>query len=313
MPGRTPGADLADDRQDDVFGLQSLAQPARHLDSQRVRPLSLPESLRRQDMLDLAGADAKGQCSEGAVGARVAVAANDRRARQRDAQLGTDHVHDPLVSALDIVERDAELAAVGPHRLDLLARQRIANIKLVHRSARCGRPWRMSGPGAARGDPPAGARQTPGDSSLREPGAGRCTRSVASSVEVTTWRFHTFSKSVSDISPRRFRRLQRRERLWAGHLPGTASILPIRHATSRWVRSHDHAIYSPRTFPDGQHQHHCSLSYNCGRVAFAQVSGNESAMRTPRLDITPILNRELLTPRESQGSGGIEGHWREFS
>ncbi len=47
------------------------------------------------------------------------------------AQLGTDHVHDPLTAALDIVERDAKLAAVGPHRLDLLARQRVANIELV--------------------------------------------------------------------------------------------------------------------------------------------------------------------------------------
>ena len=96
-----------------------------------LRPQPLPERLRRQDVLDLAGADAEGQRPEGAVGAGVAVAADDRRARQRQAQLGTDHVHDPLMAALDVVERDAELAAVGPHRLDLLARQRVANIELV--------------------------------------------------------------------------------------------------------------------------------------------------------------------------------------
>ena len=65
------------------------------------------------------------------MGAGVAVAADDRRARQRHAQLGTDHVHDPLVPALDIVKRDAKLAAVGPHRLELLARQRVADVELV--------------------------------------------------------------------------------------------------------------------------------------------------------------------------------------
>ncbi len=131
MPGRAAGADLADDRQDDVFGLEARAQPARHLDAQRVRAQPLPERLRRQDMLDLARADPKGQRPKGAVGARVAVAADDRRARQRQAQLGTDHVHNPLLPALDVVERDAKLTAVGPHRLDLLPRQRVANVELV--------------------------------------------------------------------------------------------------------------------------------------------------------------------------------------
>ena len=52
-------------------------------------------------------------------------------ARQRQAQLGTDHMHDPLMAALDVVKRDAKLAAVGPHRLDLPARKRVADVELV--------------------------------------------------------------------------------------------------------------------------------------------------------------------------------------
>ena len=131
MPGRPAGADLADDRQDDVLGLEARPEPAGHLDAQRAGPRALPERLRGQDVLDLAGADPEGQGAEGAVGAGVAVAADDRQAGERQAQLGTDHVDDPLVAALDVVERDAELAAVGPQRLDLPARQRVADVELV--------------------------------------------------------------------------------------------------------------------------------------------------------------------------------------
>ena len=64
-----------------------------------VGPSPLPEGLRRQDVLDLAGADAEGQGPEGAVGAGVAVAADDRQAGQGQAQLGADDVDDPLVAA----------------------------------------------------------------------------------------------------------------------------------------------------------------------------------------------------------------------
>ena len=46
-------------------------------------------------------------------------------------QLGADHVHDPLAAALDVIERDAELATVRPHRLDLPARQRVADVELI--------------------------------------------------------------------------------------------------------------------------------------------------------------------------------------
>ena len=91
----------------------------------------MPERLGGQDVLDLAGADPEGQGAERAVGAGVAVAADDRRAGERQAELGPDHVDDPLMAAVDVVERDAELAAVGPQRLDLPARERVADVELV--------------------------------------------------------------------------------------------------------------------------------------------------------------------------------------
>ncbi len=46
-------------------------------------------------------------------------------------ELGTDDMNDALAAALDVMERDSELAAIGPQGLDLPARQRIANVELV--------------------------------------------------------------------------------------------------------------------------------------------------------------------------------------
>ena len=157
------------------LGSSPGAEPAGHLDAQAMRAQPLPERLRGQDVLDLAGADPEGQRPEGAVGAGVAVAADDRRPGQRQPQLGTDHVDDPLVAALDVVERDAELAAVGPQRLDLPPRQAGRGCRAGSRSARCDRPWRTSGRAGAPGGRPAAGPRTPADSSPRAPGAGRCT------------------------------------------------------------------------------------------------------------------------------------------
>ena len=47
-------------------------------------------------MLDLGGADAVGERPEGAVRRRMAVAADDSRAGQRETLLGADHVNDAL-------------------------------------------------------------------------------------------------------------------------------------------------------------------------------------------------------------------------
>ena len=63
--------------------------------------------------------------AEGAVGRGVAVAADDRRARQRKALLRPDDVHDALPRVELVVIFDAELARVPGQFLDLLAALRI--------------------------------------------------------------------------------------------------------------------------------------------------------------------------------------------
>ena len=87
----------------------------------------LGERLGGEHVLDLAGADAEGQRAEGAVGGGVAVAADDRHARQRAALLGADHVDDALVRVAHAVVRDAELGGVGGEHLELLGRDRVGD------------------------------------------------------------------------------------------------------------------------------------------------------------------------------------------
>ena len=65
------------------------------------------------------------------MSARVAVAADDRQAGERQTQLRADHMDDPLVTAPDVVEPDPELGAVRPQRLHLPARERVADVELV--------------------------------------------------------------------------------------------------------------------------------------------------------------------------------------
>ena len=84
-----------------------------HLDRERAGPL-LQQALRRQHLRDLAGADAERQRAQRAVRAGVAVAADDRAPRLREAQLGRDHVHDALPLVAQPVQGDARPRACWP-------------------------------------------------------------------------------------------------------------------------------------------------------------------------------------------------------
>ena len=66
----------------------------------------------------------KARAPRGAVCAGMAVAADDCHPRLRDSELRPDHVHNALIGRLDVIERNAELRAVGPQRLDLLGGNR---------------------------------------------------------------------------------------------------------------------------------------------------------------------------------------------
>jgi hypothetical protein len=119
---RAADTDAADRAEDDVLGRDPERQLAPVLDPHRLRPMAR-QALRREDVLDLRGADSEGEGAERSVGRGVAVAADDRQAGLRQAQLRPDHVDDPLAPAAGCVERDVELGAVGAQRVELSARE----------------------------------------------------------------------------------------------------------------------------------------------------------------------------------------------
>ena len=108
-------------------------------------------------MLHLAGADAEGQGSKSAVGAGVAVSADDGFAGQREAKLGADDVHDPLFGRADVGQRDAELGAVVAQGVDLLGGDGIQDVETL--SGRGGHVV-IDGPEGAIGTPHLAAGQT---------------------------------------------------------------------------------------------------------------------------------------------------------
>ena len=126
MADAAAGAELADDRQDDVLGRDAGGQFAVDLDGHPLRP-RLGERLGGQHVLDLARADAERQRPERAVGGGVAVAAHDRHPRQRASLLGTDDVDDALAGVAHRVVGDAELGRVAAQRVDLLGRDLVGD------------------------------------------------------------------------------------------------------------------------------------------------------------------------------------------
>ena len=111
VPGSAAHPDAGDEREDDVLRGDARREPAVDPDLEGLRP-ALQQALRGEDVLHLARADAEGQCAEGPVGRRVAVAADDGHARLREPELRPHHVDDALGRAVAAVEGNAELAAV---------------------------------------------------------------------------------------------------------------------------------------------------------------------------------------------------------
>ena len=71
-------------------------------------------------MAHLGSADAEGEGAEGAVRARVTVAADDRLARLGRAELRADDVHDTAMLTAESVQLDAEVCAILFHLPHLL-------------------------------------------------------------------------------------------------------------------------------------------------------------------------------------------------
>ena len=112
MAGAAGGADLADDREDHVLGADPGAEAAVDLD-QHVFGRRLDQGLGGEHVLDLGGADAKGERAHRAVRRGVAVAADDRHAGLAQSLLRPDDVDDALVDAVDREIGDAELLHIA--------------------------------------------------------------------------------------------------------------------------------------------------------------------------------------------------------
>ncbi len=109
VAGEPTDAEPPERAEDQVLGGHTEAELALVADAHRAR-LVLDHALRRQHVLDLARADPERERAERAVRGGVRVAAHDRHARLGDAQLGADHVHDPLAVRAQRVDGHAELA-----------------------------------------------------------------------------------------------------------------------------------------------------------------------------------------------------------
>ena len=111
VAGRAVGADMGDDRQHDVLGRNAGRCDAIDGDA-HARRLLLPDRLRHQHMRHFGGADAEGVGAERAVGRGVAVAADDQQARQGQALLGADDMHDALPGIVQAEQLDAVLRGI---------------------------------------------------------------------------------------------------------------------------------------------------------------------------------------------------------
>ena len=128
MAAHAADAELAERGEDQVLGGDAEAELALIQDPHRAW-FALHHALRCEHVLDLAGADPERERAEGAVGGGVRVAADDRHARLGDAQLGSDHVHDPLPVGAERVHGHAELDTVALERFDLHARELVLDAR----------------------------------------------------------------------------------------------------------------------------------------------------------------------------------------
>src|SRR5258708_39491246 len=87
-------------------------------------------------MSHLGGTDSKRERAKCAVGAGMAVPADHGRPRQAEAQLGSNHVDNPLPPAFDSMKLDSKLPAVGLKLSHLAFRLSVGELQRAVRS-----PW----------------------------------------------------------------------------------------------------------------------------------------------------------------------------
>ena len=97
---------MADQRKDHVLRGDAKRKLALEPHAHGLGP-TLDQRLRRQHMRQLARSDAEGERAQPAMGAGMAVAADDQAARQAQAQFGPDDMNDALAGLVDIEQPDA--------------------------------------------------------------------------------------------------------------------------------------------------------------------------------------------------------------
>ena len=102
----------ADDVQHQIFGKDAGLQRSIHPDAPHLE-LVHRQALAGQDIAHLAGANAKGNGTKGAVGGSVRITAGHGHARLSQAQLRGHHMHDSLAATAKAIEMDAVLMAVA--------------------------------------------------------------------------------------------------------------------------------------------------------------------------------------------------------
>ncbi len=129
-----------------MMSLAVTPSPQRAVDEHaHVLRFRLDQRLRREHMLDFRRADAMRQRAESAMRRGMAVAADDGRARQGEALLGTDDMDDALADVVLVEIFDAEILGIGGERLDLHAALGIVDCPSSGRwSAHCDRRRRAS-------------------------------------------------------------------------------------------------------------------------------------------------------------------------
>src|SRR6185369_1120725 len=124
MSGGTIGSDLSDDPEREILRSHAFRQRPTDVNQHSFR-LALGQALRGQNMLDLGSAHAESQCSKSAMGAGVAVAADDCHARLSEPEFRTDDVHDALVRRVHIKQWNPELPAILLQSLNLKRGNRV--------------------------------------------------------------------------------------------------------------------------------------------------------------------------------------------
>ena len=114
----TAGADLRDNRKNDVFGRNALRQFAFDIDGHGLERLEA-QRLRGHDVLDLGSADAKRHRTERTVRGGVRIAAHDGHARLRKAQYRSERMHHALIRIAERTQANTELLAVLLQRAQL--------------------------------------------------------------------------------------------------------------------------------------------------------------------------------------------------